>query len=164
MFTDHGTIAVETYRGRAIYRTAHRTLVVPRSGDAFCVENLRESDEGPTLHTEATVEACREFIDEEWNERTLDALKGLLGLVEIIAGRNDLPSEIRVALETNHRTIEAIDVIEAVSPTSLADTFARTWSNRMRIGAAEGFRREGLTASEVAGAVNLLDEVRARGL
>ena len=29
------------------------------------IKNLRESDQGPTLHTEASIEACREFIDDE---------------------------------------------------------------------------------------------------
>jgi hypothetical protein len=122
-------------------------------------------DAGDNRHgNEATVEACKAAVDDWWTERTFDALKGLLGLVEIIAGRDDLPSEIRVVLETNHRTIEAVEVIEAVSPTSLADTFARTWSGRMKIGPADGLRPEPLTASAVAGAVNLLDEFRARGL
>lgn len=65
MFTEHGTIPVEIYRDRAIYRTADRTLVTPPAGHQFCVENLRESDDGPTLHTEATVEDCREFIDND---------------------------------------------------------------------------------------------------
>lgn len=115
MFVQHGTVLVETYRGRAVYRTADRTLVIPRSSDAYCVENLRESDDGPTLHTEATIQACREFIDEEWNERAFDALKGLDGLIQMIAGRDDLPSEIRVVLETNHRAVEAREVIDALS-------------------------------------------------
>jgi hypothetical protein len=53
---------VETYRGREIYRTADRTLVTSPAGHEYCVEHL--GDEGQ-LHTEATVEACREFIDED---------------------------------------------------------------------------------------------------
>lgn len=56
---------VEVYRDRAIYRTADMTLVEVRVSDQFCVENLRESDQGPTLHTEASIEACHEFIDDE---------------------------------------------------------------------------------------------------
>jgi hypothetical protein len=56
----HGSIPIETYRGREIYRTADRTLVTSPAGHEYCVEHL--GDEGQ-LHTEATVEACREFID-----------------------------------------------------------------------------------------------------
>ena len=120
----HGTVPVETYRGRAIYRTADRTLVVPRADDAYCVDNLRESDEGPTLHTEATIEACREFIDEEWNERTFDALKGLYGLMQIVSSRDDLAPEIRTVLATNHRATEAREVIEALTASASEATRA----------------------------------------
>lgn len=56
---------VEVYRDRAIYRTADMSLVPVLVRFQFCVENLRESDQGPTLHTETSIEACREFIDDE---------------------------------------------------------------------------------------------------
>lgn len=54
---------VEIYKGREIFRTADVTLVTAPANCVFCVENLRESDEGPTLHTDATIEEIREFID-----------------------------------------------------------------------------------------------------
>ena len=39
-----------------------------------------------------------------------DALRGLIGLVQLICARDDIPDEIRTALLTNHRYIEARSV------------------------------------------------------
>ena len=45
-------------------------------------------------------------------ERLENALLGLMGLIELVSGRDDMPLEIREVLVTNHRTREALRVTE----------------------------------------------------
>jgi hypothetical protein len=40
-----------------------------------------------------------------------DGCNALLGLIQLICSREDIPNEIRDALETNHRRQEALDAV-----------------------------------------------------
>ena len=68
-------------------------------------------DEDNRLGHENTIFDCKIQIDAWWDERTILALRGLVGLVEMVSRRDDMPVEIRNVLATNHRIIEAREVI-----------------------------------------------------
>lgn len=42
-----------------------------------------------------------------------DALLGLIGLVQLICARDDIPDDIRIAMQTNHRYLDARAVAKA---------------------------------------------------
>lgn len=54
----------------------------------------------------ALIEALRTRCQ---NQR--DALAGMVGLVQLVLGRDDLTPELRFVLETNHRIVEAVVVL-----------------------------------------------------
>lgn len=47
------------------------------------------------------------------HERCAAALRGIVGLLQMVGGRDDLPPEIADILETNHRVVEAKGIIAA---------------------------------------------------
>lgn len=59
----------------------------------------------------ATVAECKAEIDAWWDERTIYALRGLVGLFEILESRADVTSELKALIEGNHRMVEAREVL-----------------------------------------------------
>lgn len=61
-------------------------------------------------HTDALLEEINDLEDERTDTRR--ALCGLLGLVDLLLMRRDLPPEVREVLRNNHRVAEARRVVE----------------------------------------------------
>jgi len=62
-----------------------------------CVAEMRDpSRNAPNAGIQALVDACN----------------GLLGLLQLIDGRDDVSAELRDVLRTNHRVVDAIEVVE----------------------------------------------------
>jgi Lar family restriction alleviation protein len=61
----------------------------------------------------------KENLESGWNERLTDglqeALSGMVGLIELIDGRDDLTEELRFAINHSHRLIEARAALSAAS-------------------------------------------------
>ena len=55
-------------------------------------------------------------------QRLVHACNGLLGLVQLVAGRADVSDELRDILSSNHRVIEAALAVAAVSGEASAET------------------------------------------
>lgn len=50
-------------------------------------------------------------MDETMDE-TFEALCGLVGLIQLLSARDDMPREIRAAISRNHRMVEALRILE----------------------------------------------------
>lgn len=68
----------------------------------------------------------RDYVDERQYrddpERTMRALCGLVGLVQLLAHNSDIPLHVREGMVCNHRYLEALRVVE---PTELGTLLRR---------------------------------------
>lgn len=83
--------------------------------------------ETPCLHCARIEEALAQ--DDTYNEKYPDphAIKyerdelygyvnGLLGLLQLVSGRDDMPTEIAECLKTNHRAVDAAAYLTQIAP------------------------------------------------
>lgn len=79
--------------------------------DFFRDEEVAEcAHRNPNCHRDAV------FITTAYNNfpallDAVDALAGLVGLTQLLLGRDDLPAQVREALESNHRVVTAREVL-----------------------------------------------------
>ena len=68
-------------------------------------------------------------------ETVEDACRGLIGLCQIVAGRDDVPPEVSVILTTNHRFVDAQDILmqETKAPPSHREALQKLCDHLERI-------------------------------
>lgn len=74
------------------------------------LRHLDLSDE--TVAVDIAAEKARELINAyDRIEDLQNALNGLLGLIQLVAGRQDISPEVRDALTTGHRIVDAVELL-----------------------------------------------------
>lgn len=74
----------------------------------FAIRNWVNSDVTPLrLHAEGMSALCD----------TVDLLHGMVGLVDLLLSRDDLPSAVREVLQSNHRIVDARAAIKPLGAT-----------------------------------------------
>lgn len=101
---------------------AQETVVVTREAARLALSALQESGERDYYHNSgAAAGEIRDALQENDLLRVQrDALyhyvNGLLGLLQLICGRDDMPASVRDVLHTNHRAKDAADYIAQIEP------------------------------------------------
>lgn len=85
-------------------------------------------------------ETCGEWVG--LADRAAHALYDMVGLVDLLLARDDLPAELREVLKTSHRVIEARAAVEAFPDRSAAETTELTakaadWRSDLKLAVAK---------------------------